>query len=68
MDTPQARLVRTYTPAEEASWQRLTLPQEECALYTSATWHGGYRWFRSENVTPIEHYRRLQSVPQQKAG
>ena len=20
-------------------------------------WKGGYRWFRSENIVPIEHYR-----------
>jgi hypothetical protein len=34
-------------------WRRMVLPQEE----RSRAWDGiGYRWFRSENVIPLERY------------
>jgi hypothetical protein len=68
MDRLPPRLVRTHTPKDEAFWRRLTLPQEDRALFTSAEWKGGYRWFRATNIVPIEHYRRPVPVPQQKAS
>jgi hypothetical protein len=47
---------KRYTEKEHAFWQSLVLPQEETHRLT--TWQGkGYRWFRSPNVIPIEHYR-----------
>ena len=34
-------------------WRRMVLPQEE----RGRSWDGiGYRWFRSENVIPLERY------------
>ena len=40
---------------EEAFWQRLCLPEEERRWIRD--WEGGYRWFRSPNVIPLERYR-----------
>jgi hypothetical protein len=55
-------------PAKKANdgafWRRMTLPQEE----RETRWGGtGYRWFRSENVVCLEHFRRPKQ-PGQKAG
>ena len=38
-------------------WRKLVLPQEE-RMRLGIHWHGGYRWFRSPNVIPIEQWRR----------
>ena len=44
-------------------WQKLILPEEDRRrLFPDLTWAGGYRWFRSENVVCIEHFRRRQPV------
>jgi hypothetical protein len=51
------RLVRVHSEKEIAFWRKLTLPQEE-KDYGTPKWTGGYRWFRSANVTCFEHYRR----------
>ena len=32
----------------------VTFPEEDRHLYTSSPWSGGFRWFRSPNVIPIE--------------
>jgi hypothetical protein len=47
----------------EAFLRTIVPPEEERRLYTSAPWSGGFRWFKSENVIPIERYRRRQ-VPE----
>ena len=36
----------------------LIFPEEDRHLFTTAPWHGGYRWFRSPNVVPIEQWRQ----------
>jgi hypothetical protein len=46
---------------DEAFFRDLTFPEEDRHLYTSAPWSGGYRWFRAENVVPLERWRRLKS-------
>jgi hypothetical protein len=47
-----------------AFWRRLILPEEDRTL----GWDGrGYRWFRSENVVCLEHFRKPRK-PGQKAG
>jgi len=38
----------------------LTWAEEDRCQYTSAPWSGGYRWFRSPNVVPLEQYRRAK--------
>jgi hypothetical protein len=47
--------------------RRLIMCEEDRRrLFPASTWTGGYRWFRSVNVVPIERYRRLESFPQHK--
>ena len=36
----------------------LIFTEEDRHLFTTAPWHGGYRWFRSPNVVPIEQWRQ----------
>jgi hypothetical protein len=58
---------KKYSEDDEAFWQKLVLPQEERVRLTE--WKGrGYRWFRSKNVVPIEHYRRSPPIQRQKAS
>ena len=51
-------LVRRYSASEEKFWRDLIFSEEKRRLYTTAPWSGGYRWFESPNIIPIEHYRR----------
>jgi hypothetical protein len=37
-----------------------TIPEEDRDKYTSQSWVGEYRWFRSPNVVCLEQYRRRQ--------
>jgi hypothetical protein len=46
--------------ADEAVLRQLVLPEEDRCQYTSAPWRGGFRWFRSPNVIPIERWRQLR--------
>jgi hypothetical protein len=48
--------------------RQLLLPEEDRARYTSLKWEGGYRWFRSPNVIPLEKARRLKSSVSCPAG
>lgn len=49
-------------------WRKLILPEEDRRrLLPDMTWNGGYRWFRSENVVCLEHFRRPY-MRGQKAG
>jgi hypothetical protein len=43
---------------DEAFLREWTLPEEDRAKFTSQTWNGEYRWFRSPNVICLEHYKR----------
>jgi hypothetical protein len=42
---------------EDTFWRKLVLPQEE-RMRLGIPWRGGYRWFRSPNIIPIEQWRR----------
>jgi hypothetical protein len=42
---------------EHAFWRKLVLPEED-RRRLGMVWKGGYRWFRSPNVIPIEQWRR----------
>jgi hypothetical protein len=46
----------------DAFMRRITYCEEERRLRTSVPWSGGYRWFKSENVVCIEHYRKPQTT------
>ena len=41
---------------DEAFLRRLIRPEED-RRRTTVPWSGGYRWFRSPNVIPIEQWR-----------
>jgi hypothetical protein len=43
--------------ASDDDLRRWTFPEEDRALYTTAPWQGGYRWFRSANVVDLWRYR-----------
>jgi hypothetical protein len=43
---------------EETFLRRFVVPEEDRHLFTSSRWSGGFRWFRSRNVVPIERERR----------
>jgi len=50
----------TDTKEEDgALWRRLVLSEEDrFRLFPPTMRPGGYRWFRSENIVCIEHFRR----------
>jgi hypothetical protein len=51
---------------DDEFFRALTFPEEDRHKVTSMPYQGGYRWFRSPNVIPIEGYRgRGKSYPPQ---
>jgi hypothetical protein len=52
-----------HREAPESFLRCVTFPEEDRYLFTTASWDGGYRWFRSANVIDLEAYRnrRLQA-------
>lgn len=48
---------RNSDPADEAFLRVLTFPEEDRIQWTTAPWRGGFRWFRSPNVVPLEKWR-----------
>jgi hypothetical protein len=57
---------RRFSEKDEAFWRKMVLPEEDRVSLTSAEWKGGYRWFRSENVVCLEHYRQAETKPAPK--
>jgi hypothetical protein len=53
---------------DETSMRRITFAEEDRHRYTSTPWRGGFRWFRSENVVPMERWRRKKSGEDNSAG
>jgi hypothetical protein len=48
---------------EEGFLQTLILCEEERQYrYPTTPWTGGYRWFRSGNVIPLERYRTQKEI------
>jgi hypothetical protein len=47
---------------EHAFARRVVPPEEDRALFTSAPWEGGYRWFKSPNVIQLEIYRNREET------
>lgn len=50
--------VERFNDEDQAFLRRFTVPEEDRRLYTSTPRSGGYRWFRSPNIIPIERERR----------
>ena len=46
----------------EAFLREYTWPEEDRHLFTSVPWSGGYRWFCSSNVVPLEQYRMRSAM------
>jgi hypothetical protein len=56
---------------DEAFLRRITFAEEDRHLFTAMPWGGGYRWFRSPNVVPIERYQAAKKKlipPRSKAS
>jgi hypothetical protein len=52
-----------FEAGKNVDWlQGWTFAEEDRHLYTSEPWRGGFRWFRSPNVVPIERWRRTRCV------
>lgn len=48
----------TQTEADETFMRKVTWCEEDRRyLHPTVRWNGGYRWFRSPNVIPLEKYR-----------
>jgi hypothetical protein len=43
---------------DEAFLRRVIFCEEDRHKITSAPWTGGFRWFKSPNIIPIEQWRR----------
>jgi hypothetical protein len=53
-------ILKRYTPQDESFFRQVVFPEEDRHLFTTVPWHGGFRWFRSPNVVPIEHWQRVE--------
>ena len=53
---------------EEAFMRSLIRPEDRRRLYPTVPWQGGFRWFRSPNVVPIERYRQARKLEPGRAG
>jgi hypothetical protein len=54
---------------DEAFLRQLIFPEEDRHRFTATPWRGGFRWFRSPNVIPLEYYRRaVETKPRLKAS
>jgi hypothetical protein len=47
----------------EVFLRNVVFPADELSRFTTAAPVGGFRWFRSPNVVPIEKYRRPPAGP-----
>jgi hypothetical protein len=52
----RSTLIRVY--GDDSFLREIIPPFEDRNKFTSLPWTGGYRWFRSSNVIPIEHFTR----------
>jgi hypothetical protein len=51
-------MMRDHLPPDDEEWRRrMTFSYEDRSALTAAPWRGEHRWFRSDNVLPLERYR-----------
>jgi len=53
---------------DEAFLRAYTIPVEDWHWVTRAKWCGGFRWFRSPNIVPIEKYQRPTTTGDRRAA
>jgi hypothetical protein len=53
---------KRFSAKDEAFWRKRALPEED-HVHLGIAWKRGYRWFRSENVVCLEHYRMMATKP-----
>jgi hypothetical protein len=58
-----AVIIRRYNLKDEEFLRQMVFAEEDRHLFTTAPWHGGFRWFRSPNVVPIERWQRVEVTP-----
>ena len=46
---------------DETFMRRITFAEEDRHRFTSTPYRSGFRWFKSENVVPIERWRKKES-------
>jgi hypothetical protein len=58
-------MLKRYSEKEETFWQKMVLPEEDRRVgLVSTEWKGvGYRWFKSEKIVCLEHYRAIVTCP-----
>jgi hypothetical protein len=56
-------VVRRYSAEDETFLRQVVIPEEDRHLFTTTPWSGGFRWFRSPNVIPVEYWQRLSVQP-----
>jgi hypothetical protein len=49
--------VKRHNQQDESFLRGVVFPEEDRRLFTTAPWHGGYRWFRGPNVVDLQQYR-----------
>ena len=59
-----APLYRKDDDEGETFLRRFVVPEEDRHLFTTTPWTGGFRWFRSANILPLERYRHLKTKSQ----
>ncbi len=47
---------------DETFMRRITFAEEDRHRFTSTPYRSGFRWFKSDNVVPIERWRRKGGV------
>jgi hypothetical protein len=52
--------ISKHEDRNEEFLRNLTFPEEDRPLFTSTPWRGGFRWFRSANILPLERWRSQQ--------
>jgi hypothetical protein len=57
------KLAADQDAEDEAFLRKVIFPEEDRHLFTTTPWRGGYRWFRSANVIPIEQWRSKTDQP-----
>jgi len=64
---PQPKTLTRVYP-EDSFLREITIPEEQRHQFTTKPWSGGYRWFQSPNVVPIEHYTRVSTTTKATAA